>query len=67
MVLPLILTVVVEEAVLVSEAGVPSLTLPLVEDINHDTPASELIQMKTATSAGVPSICLAGRRSGDGR
>ena len=45
---PLILPVVVEEAeVLVSEAGVPSLTLPVVEDTNHDTPASELFPMMT--------------------
>ena len=36
---PLILLVVVEEAVLVSEAAVPSLILPVVEELKNDTPA----------------------------
>ena len=44
---PLILPVVVEEAVLASEAGVTPLILPAVEELNNDTPAAELVEMKT--------------------
>ena len=44
---PLILPVVVEEAVLVSEAGVTPLILPAVEELINDTPAAELVEMKT--------------------
>ena len=47
---PLILPVVVEEAVLVSEAGVPSLILPVVEELNNDAPAAELVEMEPSTS-----------------
>ena len=58
---------VVEEAVLVSEAGVTPLILPAVEELNNDTPAVELGEMKTTTpESGGSSICLAGRRWGDG-
>ena len=47
---PLILPVVVEEAVVgVCEAGLPSLTMLVVEDMNHDTPPSELVPMSTTT------------------
>ena len=52
---PLILPVVVEEAVLVSEAGVTPLILPVVEERISDTPAIELVEMKTTTpESGVP-------------
>ena len=52
---PLILPVVVEEAVLGSEAGVPSLILPLVEELNIDAPAAKLVQMEPSTSeSGLP-------------
>ena len=52
---PLILPVVVEEAVLVSEAGVPSLILPVVEELNNDTPAAELVEMEPSMSeSGLP-------------
>ena len=52
---PLILPVVVEEAVLVSEAGVPSLILPVVEELNNDTSAAELVEMKPSTpESGLP-------------
>ena len=52
---PLILPVVVEEAVLVSEAGVTPLILPAVEELNKDMPAAELVEMKTTTpESGVP-------------
>ena len=47
---PLILPVVVEEAVLVSETGVPSLILPVVEELNNDEPAAELVEMEPSTS-----------------
>ena len=52
---PLILPVVVEEAVLVSEAGVLSLILPVVEELNNDVPAAELVEMEPSTSeSGFP-------------
>ena len=63
---PLILPVV-EEAVLVSEAGVPSLILPVVEELNIDSHGAFYVGVRIAASAGVPSLYLAGRRSGDGR
>ena len=45
---PLILPVVVEETeVLISETGGPPLTLPVVDDISYDTPASEMVPMTT--------------------
>ena len=45
---PLILPVIVKEMeVLISETGVPPLTLPVVEDISYDTPASEMVPMTT--------------------
>ena len=45
---PLILPVVVEQAVVgVSEAGLPSLTMPVVEDMNPITPPAELVPMTT--------------------
>ena len=47
---PLILQVVVEEAVLGSETGVPSLILPVVEELNNDVPAAELVEMEPSTS-----------------
>ena len=40
---------VVEEAVLVSEAGVTPLILLVVQELNNDTPAAELVEMKTTT------------------
>ena len=52
---PLILPVVVEEAVLVSEAGVPSLILPVVEELNNDAP--ELVEMElSASESGLPPL-----------
>ena len=55
MVPPLILPVVVEEANLVSDAGVPSLILPVVEEFNNGTPAAELVEMEPSTSeSGLP-------------
>ena len=53
--LPLILPVVVEEAALVSATGVTPLILPVVEEIDNDTPAVELVEMQTTTlESGVP-------------
>ena len=46
---PLILPVVVEEVALVSETGVPPLTLPVVEELVDNTPAAELVGVKTPT------------------
>ena len=65
---PLILPVVVEEIILVSEAGVPSLILPVVEELNNDTPAAELIEMEPSTTeSGLPplpySLHLSGRKT----
>ena len=55
LVLPLILPVVLEEAVLGSEAGVPSLILPVVEELNNDAPAAELVEMEPSMSeSGLP-------------
>ena len=52
---PLILPVVVEEAALVSETGVTPLILPVVEELINETPAAELVEMKTTTpESGVP-------------
>ena len=52
---PLILLVVVEEAVLALEAGVTPLILPAVEERISDTPVAELVEMKTTTpESGVP-------------
>ena len=46
--------VVVEEAILVSEEGVPSLILPVVE-LNNDAPAAELVEMEpSASESGLP-------------
>ena len=51
----LILPVVVEEAFFVSEAGVSSLILPMVEELNNDAPAAELVEMEPSTSeSGLP-------------
>ena len=47
---PLILPVVVKEANLVSDAGVPSLILPVVEELNNETLAAELVEMEPSTS-----------------
>ena len=51
---PLILPVVVEEGALIAETGVTPLILPVVEEIDNDTPA-------------ISSISLSGERWGDGR
>ena len=52
---PLILPVVVEEVALASETGVPPLILPVVEELVNDTPAAELVGVKTpAPESGVP-------------
>ena len=46
---PLILPVLVEEAAPVSETGVTPLIMPVVEELDNDTPATELVEMKTTT------------------
>ena len=53
---PLILPVVVEEAVVgVSEAGLPSPTMPVVEDMDPVTPPADLIPMTTTMpESGLP-------------
>ena len=52
---PLILPVVVEEGALIAETGVTPLTLPVVEEINNDTPAAEMVSENTPTlEYGVP-------------
>ena len=54
---PLILPVVVEEAALVSATGVKPLILPVVEELNNDPPAAELVEMQTPTpESGVPFL-----------
>ena len=52
---PLILPVVVEEAILVSEPSGPSLILPVVEEFNNNAPAAELVEMEPSTTeSGLP-------------
>ena len=52
---PLILPVVVEEAALISATGGTPLILPVVEELDNDPPAAELVGMKTPTpESGVP-------------
>ena len=52
---PLILPVVVEEATLVAETRVTPLILPVVEEIDNDTSAAEMVNKKTPTPEyGVP-------------
>ena len=52
---PLILPVVVEEGALVAETGVTPLILPVVEEIDNDTPAVEMVNKKTPTAEyGMP-------------
>ena len=73
---PLILPVVVEEVVDIPESEVlPSLILPVVEEFNSGAPVATRVDLvPIATGSGLPpppswviSICLAGRRWGDGR
>ena len=74
---PLILPVVVEEVVVVSETECseePSLILPVVEELNSGTPVAARVDMVPSTTGSgfaapdwVLSIYLAGRRWGDGR
>ena len=49
MIPPLILPVVVEEGALVAETGVTPLILPVVEEIDNDMPAAEMVSEKTPT------------------
>ena len=52
---PLILPVVVEEAVVISATEVPSLILPVVEELNNGTPEAEQVVMEpTATGSVFP-------------
>ena len=53
--LPLILPVVVEKAAVISATGTTPLILPVVEEIDNDLPAAELVEMQTTTpESGVP-------------
>ena len=52
---PLILPVVVEEAVVVSGTEVPSLILPVVEELNNGTPVADQVVMEPSTmESGLP-------------
>ena len=52
---PLILPVVVEEAAVVSATRATPLILPVVEEIDNDPPAAEMVEMQTTTpESGVP-------------
>ena len=46
---PLILPVVMEEAAVVSATGVTPLIMPVVEEIENDSPAAELVVIQTTT------------------
>ena len=51
----LILPVVVEEAVIMSETEVPSLILPVMEELNNGTLEAEQVVMEpSATGSGLP-------------
>ena len=46
---PLILPVVMEEAAVVSTTGATPLIMPVVEEIENDSPAAELVEIQTIT------------------
>ena len=51
---PLILPVVMEEAAVVSTTGATPLIMPVVEEIENDSPVAELVEIQTTT----PKCCL---------